>query len=326
MSIEHQLKKEFQVNSKNVVCPSSVDSQMKDIFRKYREEGQRETRVARKWKPSYAAIIAVLFVLLSGFAYAGGKLLFQENNGNVSISVTAFEKLNLEQAKLNKISHALSDVKVQLKSGETAVVYFADLEKEELFRKLPLLPVAKPEVTTNLDAWKTILSNNNIANTLPDTLLGTFRFAEGMEGGPFGPSIGPEAGELLKEMKAESKKTGQDVLWRRTAAPLNMPIEPFTSVYRNKQQETIYVTVESVKEKVDVKLMTPDSTKYDELDINGSKAHYFKNENFLFFTSQFYQEISWVEGSGTATTIRRVGSDSPAVTKEQLAEAAKAIK
>jgi hypothetical protein len=77
--------------------------------------------------------------------------------------------------------------------------------------------------------------------------------------------------------------------------------------------------------KIKLQTIAATSAKYEKMDLNGHTAHYFKNDSYVYTDSHFYQEISWmIEKEGQAI-IYRLGSDSSAMTKEQLMEAAKSL-
>ncbi|MGG3505242.1 hypothetical protein ABES58_07140 [Paenibacillus lautus] len=149
-----------------------------------------------------------------------------------------------------------------------------------------------------------------------------------MELSPFGAYGGSETdiAALLEELKAESEESGKDFIWRKTSIPTSFPLLSYTTVYRNSDQETLYLVMETPRDsKVKIQTLAPSSAKYEEMELNGHTAHYLKNDSFVYTDSHVYQEISWmIEKEGQAI-IYRLGSDSPAMTKERLMEAAKSI-
>lgn len=321
MSIEQQLKDEFLQSSKNIVSPPSLDSRIMAAYREHvvKKRGMKQVRVL--WKLPNVALIGLLFVLLCGFAYAGGKLLFQDKQGNVQFSFTANKELTYESGALEKIRHSLSEVKAQLNTGETAIIYFA--ESGIGVKDYSLQAVSNPEVVKDLELWNTTVTHHNATAHIPESLLGTYKFVEGMESPPFGALIDNDALKHLDDMKDESKKTGKDVVWRKISAKSTPGINYYTSVYRNPQQETIHFSLETVNDvKIKLEGITPPSTVYEDLDIKGHKGHYTMNNQSLYGASDVYQNIMWIEEKGDQTIIYQVGTDSPSVTKQQLFQAA----
>lgn len=325
MSIEQQLKDEYQQNAKNVVCPPSIDIRIMNAYRERMLEKKGEQPLERRRAWSKAVMVILLIAVVSGFAYAGRTLLFEETKGNMAMSAVTLKELKLSKAQLESISQARNEIKAQLNPGESAIVYLTDLDN---VKSLPFIPVSQPDVNENLDSWRNLIASRNIADQIPDSLLGTYRFAGGMELSPFGAYVGSERdiAALLEEFKAESEETGKDVIWRKTPVPTSLPLLTYTTVYRNSDQETLYLSLETARDsKVKLQMTAPPSAKYEEFDLNGHSAHYFKNDSHIYTDSHFYQEISWMFEHDGDAIIYRLGSDSPAITKEQLMKAAKGL-
>ncbi|GIO99700.1 hypothetical protein J14TS5_47860 [Paenibacillus lautus] len=325
MSIEQQLKDEFQQNAKNVVCPSSIDLRVMNVYREQmlEKKGEQPMRRRRKW--SKAVLVILLIAVVSGFAYAGRTLLFEETKGNMTMSAETLEDLKLSKTQLESIRQARNEVKAQLNPGESAVVYLTDLDN---VKRLPFIPVSQPDVNEDLDTWRKALTDRHFDVLPPDSLLGTYRFTGGMELSPFGAYAGSETdiAALLEELKAESEESGKDYIWRKTSIPTSFPLLSYTTAYRNSDQETLYLVMETTPDsKVKLQTLAPSSAKYEEMELNGHAAHYLINDSYVYTDSHVYQEISWmIEKEGQAI-IYRLGSDSPAMTKERLMEAAKSI-
>lgn len=325
MSIEQQLKDEFQQNAKNVVCPSSIDLRVMNVHREQMLEKKGEQPMRRRLKWSKAVMVIILIAVVSGFAYAGRTLLFEETRGNMTMSAVTLEDLSLSKTQLESISQARNEVKAQLNPGESAVVYLSDLGN---VKSLPFIPVSQPDVNEDLDIWRKALTDRHFDVLPPDSLLGTYRFTGGMELSPFGAYGGSETdiAALLEELKAESEESGKDFIWRKTSIPTSFPLLSYTTVYRNSDQETLYLVMETPRDsKVKIQTLTTSSAKYEEMELNGHDAHYLINDSYVYTDSHFYQEISWMIEKEEQAIIYRLGSDSPAMTKERLMEAAKSI-
>lgn len=321
MPIEQQLKTEFQQNSKNLVSPPSLDSRIMTAYREHMVQKRGRNHMRKLWKLPNVALIGLIFVLLCGFAYAGGKMLFQEEQGNVQVRLTENMQLTLDSSALEKIRHSLSEVKAQLNTGETAIVYFD--ESAVGVKDFSLQAVSNPEVIRDLGQWKAAVGE---AAHIPASLSETFQFVEGMKSSPFGAFMDLDALKQLDDMKDESKETGKDVVWRKIPTKSTPGIHTYTSVYRSPQQETIYYSLETITN-VNVKMeeMTPPSTVYESLDLNGHTAHYTMNNQSLYGASNLYQNIMWIEEQGDQTIIYKVGTDSPTMTKQQLLDAARSL-
>ncbi|KOP68162.1 hypothetical protein AMS62_25100 [Bacillus sp. FJAT-18019] len=325
MSIEEQLKEEFKLNAKNVVCPPTIDLRVMNACREQMLEKKGEQPMRRRGKLSKAIMLILLIAVVSGFAYAGRTLLFEETKGNMTMSAAKLEEFKLSKAQLEGIRQARNEVKAQLNPGDSAVVYLTDLED---VTSMPFFPVSQPEVNEDLNTWRTVLMDHHFDVVPPDSLLGTYRFAGGMELSPFGVFWGSETdmAALQEDMKVESELSGKDMVWRITQAPSSLPMLSYTTTYRNSEQETLYLVMEAALDsKVKVQLVTPSTTKYEKMDLNGYSAHYFKNDSYIYTDNNFYQEISWMTEREGRAIIYRIGTDSPSMTKEKLMEAAQSL-
>lgn len=279
----------------------------------------------RKGKPAKILLIAVIVGVICGFGYAGNKFLFADQKDRLAISYQTDQQLSLEPADVADIRRSLAQVKSQLAPGDTAVVYLRDHEAK--IQGVPVIFGVQNPVSVQPDVWRAKLKQQHIEEALPDSLLGTFKLEEGMEGSPLQFGFGADAYRLLDEMRAESEETGSRVLWRTTDLPAEQPLVPYTSVYRNSSQDTIYITWQVANGSADVKLFqaAPPNTEYEELKVNGVTAHYLKHDQALVGQSPIHQDVTWLQESGGQTIMYHVQSDSEALTKQQLIQAAQSF-
>jgi len=244
MSIEKKLMKEFQHHSEHLSCPPSLDTRISALYRDHILEKRGRGNMHKTLFFKRGVIITLLLIILSGFAY-GGTLLFQTEKENISIDYTAYADLSLDKTTLEKVRNSLREVHNQLQSGETAVVYFSELDqKNEMFENMPLLTVAKPMVINQKQDWNQVLIRNDINVNIPDTVIGTYHFTGGMKGLPFGAFIGMELIPLKEELKAESKETGKNVVWRKVSNTNQPVVESYTMIYQDEHQDKIYYTLQ----------------------------------------------------------------------------------
>jgi hypothetical protein len=325
MRIEEKLRKEYEWAAVELHCDPALDSKI-GIVAKKELEGKKWMKKGILFRPKLAHVAAA-FVLLTGFGYATHSLLYKIDEGSMHMEVQAQKDFSLTQITPEEIRRELASVENQLATGETAIVYFAELEKEKhpVYRQNPVIGVEKPAIVKDWKEWKAVLEKASIGQALPQQLSDSFSFLEGKQGTPYGVMIGQQDHEWLQELQEESKQTGKSVVWKvvpKTASP----IEAYTSLYQNQQKESIYVTVEVLpQDEVNIQVSTPETTKYESLQVGGKKAHFTKNDQFLLSKSGQYQELSWLDQDGQKTIMYRVATDSPSVSKEMLQQAAETI-
>lgn len=324
MSIEQRLAEEFKRDSGNRICPPELDARIAAEYRQLVVSQGRERFMWRKGKAVKIILIAVIVLAVCGFGLAN-QLLFEDHKDGVAVSYQSDQQLHFEPADVEKIRSSLAEVKAQLAPGDTAVVYLKDYELK-IGGSPVVFGINKP-ISLQPDAWRATLKQHNIGETLPETLLGTFKLLEGMESSPYQFNFGGDAYRLLDDMKTESQKTESPVLWRKTELSGNQPIVPYTSVYRNASNDTIYLTWQIADSNADVRLVqaAPPGTKYEDITINGVNAHYLMNDQALFGQSTIQQDVMWLKESGAQTIIYHVQSDSTTLTKAQLIQAAQSL-
>ena len=321
MSIERQLRQAFRKHADTISPPPAVDAAISAAYLRHRVEKSEVKRMKMRKRLSRAAVAALVIAVLSGFAYAGSKLLFEQEKGHVGLKYRAVEQFTIPKETAERIRFQLNAVKEQLEPGEKAVVYLKDMKIVEPLGLDPVLGVDKPEPVASLEAWQAMLTDTGAVAELPSELLnGTYHFAEGFVGYPFLGALGLSAMELVPELAAESEATGQAAVWREYV-PDDLPVTGYTTVYRNGEH-TIYFTVDPIAEPLRFEAMMSGDAALEQVQVDGAEAAYTRNENSLFADSGVYQEITWLEEREGRTVIHSVGTDSDAVSKEQLLEAA----
>ncbi|MBN3524172.1 hypothetical protein [Paenibacillus apiarius] len=328
MSMETRLKREYEMASNLVSCPSSLDERVKALYHSHIQAEGRKGYAARRFKPRRMAAVALAVVLLTGFAYSAQKLLFSANQGTVNMEMRTDAGFSLSRASTEHIRTALADVQQRLAAGQAAVVYVASLEQEDhpLYKRYPLFGVTKPEIVNDTESWKETVKKLHAPLSLPQELPGSFSFLEGKEGNPYESMVDEKGYSLLDELRQESKQNGKGIVWRVVPRP-QLPFDSYTTTYTNADSHRIYVTVEVMPDvNVASKVLAPESAQYEELNVNGVKAHYTVNDQFLFNDSNRYQDLFWMSGQEGKQFVIRVATDSPHVTKEQLIQAANSLK
>ncbi|MGG1659054.1 hypothetical protein [Brevibacillus sp. NRS-1366] len=320
MFIEKKLKKEYEWAAGELKSDPALDNRIKFAIRQELAGGKQQKKGLR---PKLTHVAAV-FVLLTGFGFSTQTLLYKVDEGAVHMEVQAHKEFALTRITPEEIRRELTNAENTLATGETAVVYFAELAKEKhpIFQQNPVIGVEKPEVVLDWKQWNAVHEKAAPLPSMPKQLSDHFAFREGKLGTPFGVMVGQEGYEWLQELQAKSRETGKSVVWK-VVPKTESPIDAYTTLYQNEQNERIYVTVEVLpKDQVNVQVSTPETTTYVPVEVNGKKAHYTKNDQFLFSESHQYQELSWVGKAGEQTIMYRVASDSPTVTKAMLQQAA----
>ncbi|OPA79221.1 hypothetical protein BVG16_09010 [Paenibacillus selenitireducens] len=328
MSIEEKLRQEYLQESRRLETFPSLDRHVLDIYRKEMKKNRGMVDMARRTKLPKIAAVLLIVGLLSGFAYVGGKLLFQENQGPWRVEArTSGDNFTLQHISAEQIRSKMAEVKSTLAAGEAAVIYFADLEKEAnpLLRQVPMVGVSQPELVSDWNQWQGRLQEHDISVPVPQVIAGQFTFEAGQLGSPLVGDLDKEGLRMLDQLKQESQDTGNSIVWQKVQG-YNPVLETYSYTYHSEAGERLFVTlVEAPAEKISMKLTLPDSTAYEEVSIHGVKAHYTSHSQMFYSESNQYQELFWTQTYGEHSYMVKVGSDSPNITKAQLIQAAESI-
>ncbi|AIQ49980.1 hypothetical protein R70723_31945 [Paenibacillus sp. FSL R7-0273] len=321
MSIEQQLTKEFKHDSRR--SPEGLNNR---ITAEYRQQVMQQRGVSimfRKRKTSVYLLTALIVVMLCGFGYAGSRLLYSDE-GRLSVSNRTEQQLQFKQEDVVKIRGELEKVKAQLVPGESAVVYLRDFDRT--IGESPIIYGINNPVKVPAEEWRMLLQQQGVQEKLPETLLGAYSLEEGMEASPFQVALGTGADSIFDELKTEGTASGSEMLWRLTDTA-NGFIDTYTSLYRNAANDTIYVTWQIAGEDVNPAILqlSPPGITAEDATIGGLTAHYLKNDQSLFGQSSIHQDVTWVSEAGDTAVAYHVQTDSAAVTKEQLIEAAESL-
>ncbi|AIQ55410.1 hypothetical protein [Paenibacillus sp. FSL R7-0331] len=321
MSIEQQLTEEFKHDSRR--SPSGLDNRITAEYRQQVMQQRGVSFMSRKRKKSVYLLTALIVVMLCGFGYAGSRLLYSYE-GKLSVSNRTEQQLQFKQEDVVKIRGELEKVKAQLVPGESAVVYLRDFDLT--IGETSIIYGINNPVKVPVEEWRTLLQQQGVQEKLPDTLLGAYSLEEGMEASPFQVALGIGASSIFDELKTEGTASGSEMLWRLTDTA-NDFMDTYTSVYRNASHDTIYVTWQIAGEDVSPAILqlSPPGITAEDAAIGGLTAHYLKNDQSLFGQSSIHQDVTWISEAGDQGIAYHVQTDSAAVTKEQLIEAAESL-
>lgn len=319
MSIEQQLHLHFHKQAEKLKCTKEIDVQIQNIYQSHIHDHHIKKDKTSPRRISRLMIVAMVILLLCGFAYASTQLLFKTSEGSVNYEFYTDSTLTLQQISGNEIRESLDYVKQQLATGESAVVYLADYanEKHPFIKENPLLFVSNPFIDTNYDSWKATLEQSLPEYTLPTNLPDSITFVGGKKGYPIGNEITPDQKQLVEVLIKEAKDTGSKIVWQETSSSTS-PITAFTTIYKNANDEEIYITMEIFpKDLVKVESYTNEAITHNQLDIHGKPAFYTNSMNF-FSKTDYYQDLFWIKSNNDQTVVYRIGTESINLTQNEL--------
>ncbi len=328
MSIEQQLQQHFHRRAEKLACPVEIDDQVQKKVQSliYTNDAQK-TKMTSCRLPIFS-MIAIVILLLSGFAFASTQLLFKANKDNHSYEFYADPTLTLQHITGKEIRESLNYVKSQLAIDETAVVYLSDFAKEKhpLIKKNPLISVSNPYIETNFTHWNNTLDQALSEYNLPADLLDEYAFVGGKFGYPLFPnSITPSEDQLINSLRKEAKETGTKLVWQKIT-PSASPTTAYTSIYKNNDGDEVYVTMELFPEgPIRVESFANEAMAYEQLSINDKEAFYIHSQNFFSETDQ-YQDLFWMESVNRQTVVYRIGTTSIHLSREDLVSIANHMK
>jgi len=314
----NQLTEQYQAKAKQIHPAPGHEENIHALY----ESNRMRRRRSKPLKPVAVKVLLALVVVVvfSGFnRYIWLQISDHRMSLQYSQTNTGVNDVELSTA----IHRELQQVESSLKVGESAIVYLPELAKLNAMDKKGLVVVSNPPVITDFSLWKTILAKNTPEFKLPTEPSIGLDFVEGKEESPFGGVISLELLELLPELTRESKEKGGKMAWRKVIDKNQQHV--YTTLYRNERQDVIYVSMQLIDQKTDIRIDTVHMDS-DEVNVNGAKAHYLQTQPFFFADSNRVQEIQWLETFEQYTLMYSVGSDSSTLTKEELLHAARELK
>lgn len=311
MSIENQLKTEFQQYANRLHYPRELDERIHRLMAR---------KAGKRGKTARIALIAACICLFSGIAYASS-LLYSMQTGKVSAEVSQDVKVQLPDSLNAGIRTSFQEIRARLAPGESAVVYVSELEK----RKLPALTkLTRPVGYTDLNEWAALAEKRGTTLKKPTVMPQGFVLNRGELEGPVGMVDAQsyfryEA--LLKEKAAESKQT---IAWQPVADTQQAPDSLKTPglIYANPRHDQIeirYQVIPAPDKKLDMKISTGTSTIGEKVAVNGKDGYYTVNDNTFLSETGLQRTVSWMEEQGSGTTIiYQVSTSSSKVGKNEL--------
>jgi len=325
MFIEEKLRMAYRRKSRALTVPTEPSEEVMTAFREMAGDAKRKRHDSGKTSHRRTVFWLTAILLLSGFAYGGGKLLFQNQLGLWSLKLfSGGDDMVLDEAVSEELWSSLQDVKKELRPGEVAMVYFAALAESShpLYRNYPLFGIKEPLWFHESHAQVVNrMRKEGLHVAVPQALPGQYVFNDAFRGEPLSANAGLEGVHIMEQLKEEIAASGKRVAWMRMKE-----FEPASSLYTlayvNEQGDTLLVTVEALEERrTDQRWIVPDSTQVEKLDLRGNLASYTSGDDVPFSASRYYQEVSWsvaASGQGDKQYIYRVGSESRKVGKEGL--------
>ncbi|MFD0590375.1 hypothetical protein ACFQZE_20515 [Paenibacillus sp. GCM10027627] len=331
MSIEEKLKCEYKRLAQNLSAPAAMRSEVMEEFRN--EFGSRAVGKGGRRPPlKRIAIYAAVILLLSGFAYGGGKVLFQEREGLWGIQIrSAEEAAPLGTEAVAEIRRSLREVREQLQPGESAVVYLAALADSPVafYRHNPMMGVKQPLLIAQKERIDGMMNEDGFDDLLPESLSGGYHFQSGYKGEPsIRATIGVEGMEAKDTLSKEVRTSGEKYSWKKVRSHEQL-ILGYTYLYQNESGKQLLVMVEALTEEITLQTVAaPGSKPLERLDIGGASGVYAEQNDSPFVESGYYQELTWTqlkEAGESKQYVYRVGSEQSSVTKEELLAAAEGL-
>ena len=319
MSIESRISQVLKQETDRLTAPQELDERVLGAvgpqLAALREKGNvRAGKRLFGWKK--AAVFALVFAVLTGFAFGATKLYETEYNG-IGVEVFSDSSLKLTRTSGDEVRQTLQAVKQQLNPGEYAMVYFDAFTKESsaLLREMPGIGVHRPYVYNGYDAWQQLVQQETGGLSVPASLGDDYGFVSGAEGYAQDGYTTVEGIELLDKLKQEARQSGESIRWEKVANPTQV-LEVYTTFYESDSGEKVYMTVEVLEPRMKLR-MTSISNETDQLRVGDKEVYYMDSQHFLSATDRV-KDFSWEAGTDEQPVIVHLASESLDVTKEQL--------
>jgi hypothetical protein len=334
MSIEQRLTDELKRQGKSIQCPAAVGIRTEQLFDQ-RFSGKLSTGnltsvFARPRRYSQAVIIALCLLLFSGIAYAS-TLLYQLNDGSFSFQVSSNTHKTLDDQQAQVVRERINQVRQQLASGESAMVYVPELNKLKL---PPLVKVNQPLSYTSIEGWLQQLVGSAGAYKLPDKLPEGFAFTEGRTVLPIGAINADILRDNLETLKKQSKDGTAGITWKKFDAD-GTHAQSFGAqdipnlIYQNAKGDQIQIYYQLIPDSEKVKTVQAQITGIEQVEkvsLNGKEAYYSVNNHAFLSPSNQSQALTWIGQDNGQIVLYSVLSESVGVSKQDLVFTAEHMK
>lgn len=334
MSIEQRLTDELKRQGKSIQCPAAVSIRTEQLFDQ-RFAGKLATGnltsvFVRPRRYSQAVMIALCLLLFSGIAYAS-TLLYQLNNGTFIFQVSSNTEKTLDAQQAQALRERINQVRQQLASGESAVVYVPELNKLKL---PPLVKVNQPQGYANIEGWQKQLVGIAGAYKLPNKLPEGFAFTEGRTVLPIGAIDADTLRNNLETLKKQSKEGTAGISWKKLAADVTHT-QSFGSqeipnlIYQNAKGDQIQIYYQLIPDSEKEKTVQAQITGIEQVEkvsMNGKEAYYSVNNHAFLSPSNQSKALTWIGQDNGQIVLYSVLSESVSVSKQDLVFTAEHMK
>ncbi|TDG00393.1 hypothetical protein [Paenibacillus piri] len=310
MSIENQLKAEFQRYSDQLQYPRQLDDRIALLTRK--------GTAARRGIITRIALIAACIFLFSGIAYASN-LLYTMQSHRVSVEVFSDAQAQLPDSLNAEIRSSFQQIRDQLTPGESAIMYVSELDK----RKLPaLIKVTQPVRYTDPEECAAIAGG---LLKKPAVLPQDYVLAWGEKEASSGMIDAHTYTRYKSLLEKQAADTKQNVVWQRAAQSVSASEAVMSRpglIYVNSNQDRIEIRFQVMptsNSQVGLKISTGTSTTAEKIDLSGKTGFYTRNNSTFLSDTGKLDTISWVEElSDGQTALYEVSTSSSNVSKAEL--------
>lgn len=334
MSIEQRLTDELKRQGKSIQCPAAVGIRTEQLFDQRfagkLSKGNGTSIFARPRRYSQAIMIALCLLLFSGIAYAS-TLLYQLNDGTFSFQVSSNTQKTLDAQQTQAVRERINQVRQQLESGESAVVYVPELNKIKL---PPLVKVNQPQSYTNIEVWQKQLVGGPGLYKLPDKLPEGFAFTEGRTVLPIGAIDVDTLRDNLETLKKQSRDGAAGIAWKkltadRTHAQSFGAQEIPNLIYQNSKGDQIQIYYQLIPDGEKEKTVQAHITgieQVEKINLKGKEAYYSVNNHAFLSPSNQSQALTWIGQENGQIVLYSVISESVGVSKQDLVFTAEHMK
>ncbi|MEK5032841.1 hypothetical protein MKY96_15405 [Paenibacillus sp. FSL R7-0302] len=328
MSVESQLKQEFNRYKQHTTMPEPLEQRLAAGFEQFHQPQQRGNngRPVRVRGTARIALVLCGLMLFGGVVY-GAERLWKVTYGATGLEVNIQQDANESAAFASQTRRVIADIQSQLAVNESAMLLIARTNGMKELRM-----INRPQIFKDIESWRKAIEPVAGKLSVPGRLPEGYHFAEGRSDSTVGITddswVKKYTNVLTKRLKP-----GEHYAWIKS---FNVPnqlagtVSP-ELVYQGPKGENDFISV-TYSPLTPWAQLTSDvwtDTKVEHLKVNSEEALYVEDHQAYENNSNgYYAYIRWIElrENEERNIMHEVGTGSPEVTREMLLKVAEGLR
>ncbi|QUL57311.1 hypothetical protein KDC22_13070 [Paenibacillus tritici] len=326
MSVEDQLKRDFDFYKQTAIVPEQLDRRLSASFAQYYSQ-EIASGSKRPVRGTVRIALVLCGLMLFGGVVYGAERLWAISYGSTGIEVNVHQGIIETAAFGNKTRQVIEEIQSQLAVNESAILYITEPNVGHSLRM-----INRPQVFTDIESWKKIMEPITGTLAVPGRLPEGYHFSEGRSDSTVGITDGSWVKKYTNVL-TKRLQPGEHYAWIKSFNVPNLlagTVSP-ELVYQGPKGEEDAITVSYSPLGPESQLQSDvgaDST-VKQLKVGSVKALYVvSRQAYEASSTGYYAYIRWIElrENEDKNILHQVSTESKDVSRETLLTIAKGLR